>query len=82
MNPKQLNYTQQLEHRLAMIQDDLAVILKFIDDNGLRHDFSQPSSTSDMAYVNISNIQIACNLNDTESLSWTNYTNQKQTTCQ
>jgi len=70
MNPKQLNYTQQLEHRLAMIQDDLAVILKFIDDNGLRDSFSEESSTSDMAYCNLSNIEIACDLTSNESLSW------------
>ena len=68
-NPKQLNYTQQLEHRLAMINDDTELLNKFIDDNGLRKFFDGKNYC-------ISNIFIACDPNDDESLSWRPYSKQ------
>ena len=37
---------QQLEHRLAMVVDDLKVIRKFIAEQGLTGEFQMPSSTS------------------------------------
>lgn len=70
-NPKQMNYTQQLEHRLAMVQDDLNIIRKFIKDEGLEIVFQRKcSATSDAGIHNLNNIEIACNLKDDESLSW------------
>lgn len=70
-NPHQYNYTQQLEHRLAMVQDDLGILKRFILEQGLDEVFNHTASaTSDSAYINISNIEIACNLNNDESLSW------------
>lgn len=70
-NPKQFNYTQQLEHRLKMVQDDLNIIKSFITDQGLDDTFKNVATkTSDSAYTNIYNIEIACDLNDDESLSW------------
>lgn len=70
MNPHQFNYTQQLEHRLAMVQDDLKILKKFISDNNLTEAFEMPSHTSDSAWSNIINIEVACDLNDNESLKW------------
>lgn len=70
-NPKQFNYTQQLEHRLKMVQDDLNIIKSFITEQGLDDTFKNVATkTSDSAYTNIYNIEIACDLNDDESLSW------------
>ena len=70
-NPKQLNYTQQLEHRLRMVQDDLKIIKKFMADRGLNSAFEEmPSETSDAAMHNIHNIETACDLKSDECLSW------------
>jgi hypothetical protein len=69
-NPKQLNYTQQLEHRIKMIKEDLDVINQFITENNLEEIFKRKTHTSDDAFCNLHNIEIACDLNDSESLSW------------
>jgi hypothetical protein len=64
---------QQLEHRLAMVADDLKVIRKFIAEQGLTIEFQMPSSTSDEAFTNLNNIEIACDLTSNESLTWDFY---------
>ena len=70
-NPRQLNRVQQLEHRLKMIKDDLDVLKSFIDEQSLTEIFNHKSTrTSDSALSNIINIEIACDLNDDESLQW------------
>lgn len=70
-NPKQLNYTQQLEHRLSQVQDDLNTLRRFINEQGLDVIFQREcSATMDAAIHNLNNIEIACDLNDDESLSW------------
>jgi hypothetical protein len=69
-NPRQLNYTQQLEHRLNMVKDDLDTIILFIKNNNLSEEFEKKSSSCDSAMSNIYNIEIACDLSDDESLSW------------
>ena len=57
-----------------MVQDDLSVLKKFISEQGLDDIFNHtPSSTSDSALNNISNIEIACDLSSRESLSWEVY---------
>jgi hypothetical protein len=61
---------QQLEHRLAMVADDLKVIRKFIAQRGLTEAFQMRSSTSDEAFTNLNNIEIACDLTSNESLTW------------
>jgi hypothetical protein len=61
---------QQLEHRLAMVADDLKVIRKFIAQEGLTETFQMRSSTSDEAFTNLNNIEIACDLTSNESLTW------------
>lgn len=65
---------QQLEHRLAMIQDDINAIKEFINDNGLEIIFEGKTRYSDSAYTHISNIEIACDLNSDESLRWKLFT--------
>ena len=64
---------QQLEHRLAMVADDLKVIRKFIAQQGLTEAFQKPSSTSDEAFTNLNNIEIACDLTSRECLDWQHY---------
>ncbi len=71
MNVRQLNHAQQLEHRLNMIMDDLEVIKQFIYDQKLDEHFRLNTRLGgDPAWANISNIEIACDLNDDNSLSW------------
>jgi hypothetical protein len=71
-NPHQLNYTQQLEHRLESIKFDIKAIEQFIKDQGLYDKFTNNTSsmTSDVAIMNIHNINIACDLKNDRSLSW------------
>ena len=70
-NPQQFNRVQQLEHRLKMIKDDLEVLKSFIKEQNLEEIFNHLSSrTNDSALCNIINIEISCDLNDTESLTW------------
>jgi hypothetical protein len=64
---------QQLEHRLAMVADDLKVIRRFIAQEGLSETFRKPSSTSDEAFTNLNNIEIACDLTSDECLGWKLY---------
>lgn len=63
---------QKLQHRLAMINDDLKVIRKFIYSQG--YDFTLPSETSEEAWTNLNNIEIACDLTTDESLCWELFT--------
>lgn len=67
------NTIEQLEHRLAMIQDDLAEIRKFIYKKELVDKFYEPSEVSDEAWTLLNNIEIACDLTTDESLTWNLY---------
>ena len=71
-NPHQLNYTQQLEHRLESIKFDIKAIEQFIKDQGLYDKFTNNASsmTSEVAIMSIHNIKIACDLKNDRSLSW------------
>jgi hypothetical protein len=62
--------TQEINQRLAMIQDDINAIRQFIYANDLVHIFQLPSDQCDEAITHLNNIEIACDLNDKESLSW------------
>ena len=64
---------RELQHRLAMIEDDLRVIRDFIYTNGLADKFREPSRTSDEVWSNLNNIEIACDLSSDESLQWKLY---------
>ena len=69
-NPRQLNYTQQLEHRLRMIEDDISKLIDFIDENRMMESLDKPTSGCDSALTHIVNIEHACDLSNDESLSW------------
>jgi hypothetical protein len=64
---------RELQHRLAMIEDDLKVIREFIWSRGLADVFREPSRTSDEVWSNLNNIEIACDLSSDESLQWKLY---------
>ena len=64
-------------HRLACIEDDIKIITRHIKSFDLVDKaFQQPSLNedgsvfADEAWHNISNIEIACDLNNEESLDW------------
>ena len=71
----------ELKHRLACIADDIEIIDRHIQNNCNKR-FKRPSlledgsTHADQAWHNITNIQIACNLNDDESLEWTSDVNR------
>lgn len=69
-NPNQLNYTQQLEHRIAMIQDDLKALIDFIDENRLMEALEKKSNLAPCGWTHICNMEIASDLSCDESLSW------------
>ena len=62
-------------HRLACIEDDIKIVTRHIKDN-CNEIFKQPSHNedgsifADEAWHNITNIEIACDLTDDESLEW------------
>lgn len=72
-NPNQLNYTQQLEHRLAMVLDDINKLSDFIDENNLMSVLDKPTKYSHGAWTHVCNIERACDLTNDESLSWRKY---------
>jgi hypothetical protein len=60
----------ELKHRLNMIKDDLSQIIDFIDEERMMEAFNQPTKVSDSAWNLISNIEIACDLENKECLNW------------
>ena len=66
--------TQEINQRLAMIQDDVEAIRKFIYANDLVHIFKLPTDQCEEAITHLNNIEIACDLDDKESLSWKLFT--------
>ena len=67
----------ELRHRLACIADDIEIIERHINSFNLANKaFKQPSRNkdgtiyADQAWHNVSNIEIACDLNDDEPLHW------------
>ena len=65
----------QALHRLACIEHDIKIVARHIG-NTCPEQFTQPSLNedgsvfADEAWHNISNIEIACDLNSKESLDW------------
>ena len=65
----------ELRHRLACIADDIVIISNHIEEN-CNKKFKRPSLNpdgsvyADEAWHNVTNIEIACNLNDDEPLYW------------
>lgn len=69
-----MNEIEQLKHRLLMVQDDSKCLWDFIVDKNLGSIFEEeggamPMANSGATFIN--NIDIACNLNDSECLGWT-----------
>lgn len=69
-NRPKMSEVDELKHRLAMVKGDLDDIRTFIHLNGLDEKFQRPTKTSDDAWTLLNNIEIACDLSDTESLNW------------
>ena len=65
---------QQLEHRLAMVLDDIQVIKKHIYKQDIAESFEKPTGMADECWTHFNNIEIACDLNSEESLSWKPFT--------
>ena len=65
----------ELLHRLACIERDIQIVVRHIKNN-CKEVFEQPSLNADgsvyadEAWHNISNIEIACELNDKSPLDW------------
>ena len=65
----------ELKHRLSCVADDILIISNHIEDN-CNKKFKKPSRNLDgsvnaeEAWHNISNIEIACNLNNNAPLEW------------
>ena len=64
------NTIEQFEHRIAMIQDDLIQIREFIYAHDLDEIFQKKTHVSDEAWTLLNNIEIACDLNSDECLTW------------
>jgi len=68
--------TAQLKHRIECIKKDMALIVSHIQSE-CSGAFHQPSRDvdgnvyADQAWHNVSNIEIACDLDNDESLGWT-----------
>jgi len=68
--------TAQLKHRLACIKKDMALIVSHIQSE-CSGAFHQPSRDvegnvyADQAWHNVSNVEIACDLDNDEALGWT-----------
>ena len=71
----------ELRHRLACIADDIEIIDRHIQNN-CNKKFKRPSlledgsTHADQAWHNITNIQIACDLNNDDALEWTSDVNR------
>jgi hypothetical protein len=65
----------ELRHRLSCIADDIEIIDRHIQNNCNKR-FKRPSlnkdgsTFADQAWHNVTNIQIACDLNDDEPMEW------------
>jgi hypothetical protein len=68
---------QQLEHRLAMVADDLKELRKFIAQEGLTSAFGKASATCENGMAHLNNIEIACDLTSNECLEWKPYNSKK-----
>lgn len=70
---EELGKVSELEHRLAMVADDLKAIREFIHGMGLDLAFKAKTYHADECWTHISNIEIACDLNDPASLTWNRF---------
>jgi len=71
-NMKKIKKKKQYKHRLKCIEEDVKVIANFIERNHLADEFKKTTGLADEAWHHISNIEIACDLEDESSLGWGN----------
>ena len=69
---KQIKKKKEYKHRLKCIEEDVRVIADFIQRNHLDDEFKKTTGLADEAWHHISNIEIACDLEDESSLGWGN----------
>ena len=69
-NMKKIKKKKQYKHRLKCIEEDVKVIANFIERNHLADEFKKTTGLADEAWHHISNIEIACDLEDDASLHW------------
>jgi hypothetical protein len=65
-------YIKELEHRLNMIDDDAAKFRTFIIDKGISSYFLDAKDEL-FGFVYLDNIDVACDLDSDECLSWKRY---------
>ena len=63
-------YKTTLNHRLECIQEDVAVLVDFIKKQNLTESFKQSTEFAEEAWHHISNIEIACDLDDDAPNEW------------
>lgn len=56
-----------------MVMEDSAELHRFIVENGLNEAFEAKTQMCDEAWTHFSNIEIACDLSNDESLRWKPY---------
>jgi len=61
---------QELEHRLAIAQDELNSLIDILDDHRLMETMEKHTKNGVSALKHIINLEIACDLKNDESLSW------------
>ena len=57
-------------HRLECIQEDIAVLVDFIEKQNLMENFKKTTGFAEEAWHHISNIEIACDLKDDAPNDW------------
>jgi hypothetical protein len=67
---KKIKKKKQYKHRLKCIEEDVKVIADFIQRQHLDDEFKKTTGLADEAWHHISNIEIACDLEDKSSLQW------------
>tara|TARA_R100001594_G_scaffold106540_1_gene141019 strand:- start:1680 stop:2069 length:390 start_codon:yes stop_codon:yes gene_type:complete len=76
---KQLNVeynddSNEMIHRLEMIEDDVNTLLKHLRDGNM---LSDKTKYADDGYTHINNIHIALDIQDDECLTWSKFNNTK-----
>jgi len=69
------HYIDTLEHRLKMVDEDCKAVRSFISANALEI-FHKPSTQCSEAISHLNNIEIACDLDSDEALTWKSYSNK------
>ena len=70
MNTIKEKYKSTLNHRLECIQEDVAVLVDFIEKQNLTEAFKKRTEFANEAWHHISNIEIACDLKDDAPSGW------------